>query len=86
MMKSLLSLTQETPGLMPMSRRYLLAHLKTILEYATHMATTQQTPSAMKPKWARISVAAASAAASILQDEGLESLAARVEELERANR
>ena len=84
-MKSLLSLSQENPGLMPMSRHYLLLHLKKILEYASHLATTQQTPSAVKPKWARIAVAAASAAASILEAQSLESLVARVEALETAS-
>jgi hypothetical protein len=85
MLKSPLYIPDDNASNMrAISRDHILHQLRRILDYATNKAVRRQTPSTVRPRWARVAVAAASAAASILQEEKLESLVARVEVLEAA--
>jgi hypothetical protein len=67
---------------MTCTRPYLLAQLRILLDYSMQRIQTRQTAAKAKPRWARIAVSAASAAASILRDDDLEDIHQRIQHIE----
>jgi len=81
-MKTLLKRIGDLEGDIEVTRGRLLSSLWLVLDFAMDKLLTKQASAKEKPGWARVAVAAASAAGAILRDEDLDVLAERVKALE----
>lgn len=81
-MKSPGNLHEVVTDDMTCTRQYLLQQLRIILDHSMHRVLTRQTTAKVKPKWARIAVSAANAAAGILKDDDLEAIQERMLKIE----